>query len=199
MDGTETLSMSEGNEKVTKKVILLYIADRLAGLTQDEFIEIAIDTIYMDYFEFSHIYNQLLDDRFLLEDTRKGETNLDADGNPTKRVNITSDGKQILSSLYASVPQAIRNHLKQSTDDSLKVRSNADTVKANFSPEISGNYRMHLQLKDDEMNSLLDLSFTVPNREMALQTSENWELHYAELYPRILAVLASRPQESAGE
>ncbi len=184
--------MSEGNEKVTKKVILLYIADRLAGLTQDEFMDLAIDTIYMDYFEFSHIYDQLLGDHFLIEEIREGETRLDADGKPTKRVNITPSGKQILSSLYGTVPQAIRNHLKESTEVSLKVRSDSETVKATYSPDPNGNYRMHLQLNDDKMNSLFELNFTVPNREMAEQTSENWERHYAELYPKILAVLASK-------
>lgn len=184
--------MSEGNEKVTKKVILLYIADRLAALTQDEFMEIAIDTIYMDYFEFSHIYEQLLHDGFLEQSTHKGETNLDANGVPAKRVDITESGKQILSSLYGSVPLPIRNHLRQSTDTSLKIRSNEEIVKASYAPDMTGTYRVHLQLKDNEQSSLLDLSFSLPNQEMAIQASENWEHHYAELYPKLLSLLASR-------
>ncbi len=191
--------MSEGNERVTKKVILLYIADRLAGLTQDEFMDIAIDTIYMDYFEFSHIYDQLLHDNFLQEETRDDEQQLDADGVPTKRVDITPAGKQILGSLYNGVPLPIRNHLQQLTDDSMKAKTKAESVKASYFPDMDGSYRVHLQLKDDQMNSLLDLSFTVPSREMAVQTGENWEHYYAELYPKILGVLASKQKADVDE
>lgn len=182
--------MSDGNELVTKKVILLYIADRLGGLTEDEFMNTAIETIYMDYFDFSDIYQQLLADGFLYQGQRKGESNQDTKGKPTRRVDITAAGKQILASLYQTVPLPVRKHLDESTASALdKVMEDAQ-AEANIYPEESNRYRLRLQLLGDEGSTVFDLSLRMPTRETATRIADKWKQHYALLYPKFLNLLS---------
>lgn len=191
--------MKDGNELVTKKVILLYIADRVAGLTENEFMDVAIDTIYMDYFEFTHIFNELLKDGFLKQESREGESNLDADGQPTQRVDITDAGKQILDSLYKTVPLPIRNHLKQQTEISLQAKAELNDIEVHIYPEANGSYTVKLTLLGDDNMAVLDLSLSVPTRDMAQVLTQNWTDNHAELYPKLLALLLSKTENSIGE
>ena len=188
--------MTDANEQVTRKVILLYIADRLAGLTENEFMDVAIDTIYMDYFEFSHIFQELQDNGFLQLVSHEGESNLDADGKPTGRVDITDAGHQILESLYKTVPLPIRNHLKQQTEISLKAKEDLNDMRVHIYPDVNESYRVQLSLLGEEQAPVLDLSINVPTREMAQVLTQNWSEHHADLYPKLLTLLLSKPKQN---
>lgn len=186
--------MNDGNELVTKKVILLYIADRLAGLTEDEFMDVAIDTIYMDYFEFSHIFKELLSDGFLRQEARLGESELDADGQATRRVDITEAGQQILESLYKTVPLPVRKHLEQQTEISLQAKADLSDISVHIYPEVDGGYLVRLSLLGENQAAVLDLAVNVPTREMAQVLTQNWTKHHGDLYPKLLTLLLKEPK-----
>ncbi len=187
--------ISEGNELVVKKMVLLYLADRLPSLTQDEFMKAALDTIYIDYFDFGVLYQQLLADGFLYEAQRKGETSLDANGVPAHRVDITSQGQQILESLYQTVPLPMRKHLQESTRESLQVKLDEEMVKAQAQPDLNGAFRVSLGLQGDDRSQIIDCQFTVPTKEMADIASKHWKEHYETLYPQILKLLLGPSEE----
>ncbi|MDD2213110.1 MAG: DUF4364 family protein [Oscillospiraceae bacterium] len=188
--------MSDTREQVTQKVILLYIASSLPGLTQDELLQIALGTMYMDYFTFSELYRQLLANAFLTQAQRKGETERDSNGQPIWRCDITPQGQQILDSLSGTLPLPLRHHLSETVRQYRHQLADEASCRASYLPDEQGRYKVLLTLQDKQ-DVLFELSAVVPEEHLARQITERWQQQHEALYPRLLQLLLNNQANPA--
>ena len=95
------------------KLIILSILTRIPGVPLHQLTTIALETLYMDYFEFVTAFEELSRDQMAAESIRKGETRVDATGRPVSRCDMTPKGRSVYQTLENRIPLPIRSYLAQ--------------------------------------------------------------------------------------
>jgi hypothetical protein len=184
-------------ETAEKKMILLYILNRWSGVTVGQLTRIALDTRYMDYFVFVSLLDELCQDGLATRSIRKGESLLDADGQPVVRCDLTPRGADVLKSLEGRVPRHVRTYLTQAAASWTKELKQENTVVATFDPDGSGGYLVRLRLHDG-VHDVVDLRLLVPDRTMAASICTQWKTDTQTAYVGLLALLNPPETEKEG-
>ena len=173
-------------ETVQMQVILLYIVDRLPGITRDELMNVAIDTLYMDYFSFSLHSTRLVEDGLIHIARRKGEQQRDAQGHAVERCALTPRGQAILAALVNQLPLPMRRHLRERLLLERRDRRDSESVVAGYQPTTDGRFLVSLGILERDA-ILIELSLTVPNEAIARSCVNRWRTHHDSLYPSLLS------------
>jgi hypothetical protein len=184
-------------ETAENKMILLYILGRWSGVTVGQLTRIALDTRYMDYFVFVSLLDELCRDGLATRSVRKGESLLDADGQPVTRCDLTPRGSEVLRSLESRVPRHVRAYLSQAAVSWAKELKKENTVVATFDPDGNGGFLVRLRLNDG-VHDVVDLRLLVPDRTMAASICTQWKADTQEAYVGLLALLNPPGTEKEG-
>lgn len=184
------MNISNQTEKARNQIIILYIVSRIPGITVGELTAIALDTCYMNYFDFATILDSLAKNSFLSRSVRKGEEQKDADGNPVSRCDITAGGQEILNRLQHTIPEHIRTFLSNTSKSWEKTARKNIEVRSSFDPDFFGGYQVKLLLSDGTKD-LVSLRLSIPTKELAVKICEKWKENTQELYLEILSFLSA--------
>ena len=182
----------EKEQRAIQKLIILAILGRATGVTVNQLTALALETLYLDYFDFVHAYDELVRDRLVTESVRKGETLTDAAGQPVTRCDITPQGFAILETLENRIPLPVRSFLASSLADWRKDQLRESTVTATFDPDANGFYQVRLGQHDGRKETV-DLRLTVPNEAVARALCHNWRQYPQTLYMGLLTLLSDTP------
>ncbi len=91
------------------KLILLKIAKQIPSITSNQLTNLALETLYMDYFTMIQAFGELQRDHLLLIAVRKDESETDAAGKPLERCDISAQGELILKTLDHKIPFMLRH------------------------------------------------------------------------------------------
>jgi hypothetical protein len=187
----------EQTDLAINKLIILAILSRIRGATLGQLTTIALETLYMDYFDFVTAFDELCRDQMTVESVRKGETTLDASGRPVSRCDLTPRGQTVFLTLEQRIPLPIRSYLAQACSSWQKGRRLQNILSADCSPDGNGFYRVRLT-QNDGIKDVIDLQLTIPDKAMGQQICERWRRHPQTLYLGLLSLLTGEPTPSPG-
>ncbi|MDW7657665.1 MAG: DUF4364 family protein [Bacillota bacterium] len=179
-------------ELAINKLIILSILNRIPGVTLGQLTTIALETLYMDYFDFVTAFEELCRDQMANESIRKGETALDAAGRPVTRCDMTPEGKSVYLTLEHRIPLPIRSYLAQACSSWRKDIRMQNILTASCDPDGNGLYRVRLR-QSDGIKDLIDLALTIPDKTMGLLICERWKRHPQTVYLGLLSLLTGEP------
>lgn len=102
------------------KLILLRIVKQIPSITSNQLTNLALETLYMDYFTMIQAFGELQRDHLLLIAVRKDESETDAAGKPLERCDISTQGELILKTLDHKIPLHVKTYLYQATSSKRK-------------------------------------------------------------------------------
>ena len=179
----------EKSENVRNKIMILYIINRLPGITLGELTAMSMDTCYMNYFSFATAFDDLVSSRFLSISTRKGESRLDSEGNPVSRCDITPVGLETMNRLLHLIPAHIHTFLNKAFIDWEKdIKKNIE-IRATYDPDLYGGYTVDLVLSDGS-RELIRIRISVPTKETAIRICNNWNTNTQSVYLSALSMLS---------
>ncbi len=179
-------------ELAINKLIILSILSRIQGITLNQLTTLALETLYMDYFDFVVAFEEICRDRLAIEGTRKGEEILDAVGRPVTRCDLTPAGQAILGTLESRIPLPIRSYLAQACSGWQRDIRLQSTLTATCEPDGNGLFTVRLK-QHDGLKDLIDLRLTIPDRGMAQQICDRWKRHPQTVYLGLLSLLTGEP------
>ena len=186
----------DSSDRVTQKVIILQLIDSFPDLTYDELMQLALGTMYMDYFTFATLFPELQNSQLIRLRARKEEKRLDLDGHPLKRLELTQAGRAILETMAPSLPTAIRRFLDEAKGvqrDSLRQQRE---VEATYTPSPARGFDVTLALLEDS-HDLFRLRLEVPSEQTARTLIHRWKTDPGPLYVSILKLLNGETDPSA--
>lgn len=178
----------EQDQRAIHKLIILAILGQASGLTYNQLMTLALETLYLDYFAFVSSSEELIRDHLVTEAVRKGELLMDAAGQPLSRCDITPHGRNILATLETQIPLPIRSYLASALRGWRKDQLRENTVTATADPDGNGFYRVHLRQHDGRKETV-ELVFSVPNKVIADAICANWLQYPKTMYLGILSLL----------
>lgn len=176
----------------THKLIVLSILSQLPGITLSQLTTIALETLYMDYFEFVLAYEELSRDQLVTESVRKGESKQDAFGRPISRCDLTPAGQTVFEQLKDRMPHPIRSYLAQACLGWKKDIRQKNVLTARCDPDGNGLYLVALT-QNDGIKDLIDLKITVSDRQVGQVICERWQRQPLTLYLGLLSLLTGDP------
>ena len=176
------------SELANSKLIILSILQRVPAIKLNQLTELALETLYMDYFTFATALDELGRDHMASVVTRRDETESDAAGKAIQRCDITSQGRAVLTTLEHQIPLHIRSYLAQRTRAWLKTVRRDQDVQASYEPDANGQFTVHLRQSDNQ-NEQVDIRLTLPDRQLARKVCLQWDSHPQTIYVRLLALL----------
>jgi hypothetical protein len=179
-------------ELAINKLIILSILNRIPGVTLGQLTTIALETLYMDYFDFVTAFEELCRDQMANESIRKGEAVLDAAGRPVARCDMTPEGKSVYLTLEHRIPLPIRSYLAQACSGWQKDIRMQNILTASCDPDGNGLYRVRLR-QNDGIKDLIDLALTIPDKAMGNLICERWKRHPQTVYLGLLSLLTGEP------
>ena len=181
----------EKSDNVRNKIIILFIINKLPGITSGELTAMSLDTCYMNYFGFAAAFDDLVTSRFVTVSTRKGESKLDSEGKPVSRCDITPVGLETLNRLIHLIPAHIHTFLNKAFIDWEKdIKRNAE-VRASYDPDLFGGYTVDLMLSDGS-RELIHMKISVPSKELAIEICTNWSNNTESVYLSALSMLSGK-------
>jgi len=172
------------------KLILLYMLHQVKSVPSRDLMNWAVDSLYLDYFSFVQVKEDLRRDRFIMEASRKGETRVDAMGRPLELCDITPEGEIVLQQLLPTLPAHIRAYLTKAAHKWRQDVHEDASVLASYLPDANGAYQVRLTLSDGA-RSTADLTLFAPNEEIAQKMCRRWKESTADIYMTIISSLQS--------
>lgn len=161
------------------KLVLLYFMYQMdAHLSNTQLIEFAIDGEYMDYFSFNQ-YMKELEKNGLVESFMENNNTF---------YSITATGEQTLNFFSKQIPESKRNNIIN------YVRKTKETIRRDF--EVSANYFYNGEndyivkcgvYEND--TTLIELNVSVVNKEQAKLVRKNWRQNTPAIYVDILSAV----------
>ncbi len=180
-------------DKVTRKVILLYICETLDNLTYQELMQTALESMYMDYFQFSALLDELLSENLLAKAQRKAEAARTAQGQPAERYSLTNHGLKVLDTLRQQIPVPVTAYLHKALKERNRNLQNTHSVRADWQVRPDGQFEVTLTLHENNTR-YFKCQILSPDQANAVRLCEHWEAEAGAVYPEILQLLF-RPGE----
>lgn len=176
--------------QVEAKFLFLSLIQQEPGINEPQLLARSCASMYMDYFGFAQIRDEMLEKDFVTQSLRKGETRTDAEGKPLTRFDLTQGGQLLLQTLEPTMPDALLRYLeKVRSEQSVELEESAT---GSVEPSGAGDYYAHLLLQE-KGRKLFECRLLFPTEEAAKQLVQRWHTGAMELYPKLAALLAEKP------
>lgn len=176
---------SSKQDLVTQKVIILYICEKLDSLNKQELMHIALESMYMDYFQFSKVLDELIEEDLIAATLRKSESQ---DKKAQARYSLAPKGLVVLDTLRSNIPNAVTKYINELLVKSNQELDRLESVISDIDLLEDGSYNVKLSLKEKQ-NPYLSIEIKVPNRDMAKSVEKNWHGRAGAIYTEILQIL----------
>lgn len=168
------------SEVIARYVFLALIAAK-PGLTDADLLNTCCASMYMDYFTYSQIKQEMKEKKLAQLSLRKNESLLAADGEPLLRWDLTETGKELLHTLNPTMPDPVLKFLANFSNS----RQFFEEATAKVLPSGYGDYWAVLQLLDNNRLTF-EYRIIVPTSEAAEDLGKRWRQNTAELYRYLL-------------
>lgn len=161
-----------------KLMILALLKNSVAPLSGTQLSDFFLEKDYTNYFTVQEALHELDESAFIKKEATYNNT----------RYSITPAGAETLSffsdKLSAGIHEDIREYLQS---NQMSIRETA-SVLADYYKAPGDQYAVRCQLREKE-NPRIDLTITVPNREIAKAICDNWKQQSGHVYEYLMDLL----------
>lgn len=161
------------------KLIILYMLDQVDfPLTTAHISEFILDQGYTNYLTLQQALSEL---------TEAGLVNSQTIRNRTRLTN-TKEGSETLHFFGNRISDAIREDIAKYFDaNEIALRSEVN-IHADYYKSTSGEFEVRMVARDKD-TLLVDLTLSVPDKDMAQQMCDNWDRKNQEIYQYLMEKL----------
>lgn len=165
-------------EKKDIKLVILFLFDKMGIAMDDEKVceILSVENTWVTYIDAKQALSELL------------ETNLVYRIHKTTKITVSKEGSDCISQFYKDIPLSLRESITDYCRDHRLQLKQSQTYIADYSKNIDGTYTLRLKVMGD-INSLMDLKLTVPNRQTAQYVFKLWREKASNTYTSIYEML----------
>lgn len=161
------------------KLIVLYMLDRVKfPLTQAQVSSFILEKEYTNYFTLQQAISELIDADMVMAKSIRNRTHLE----------ITQDGKDTLEFFSNRISTPIKEEINSYFKENEFELKNEVSVFSNFYESPNGEYEANLVVKEKKID-LINLTLSVPTKDMAETICEKWEKQNQDIYKYIVEKL----------
>ena len=161
------------------KLIVLYMLDRVNfPMTNAQISDFVLEKEYTNFLTLQTVINELTEAGMISAQSIRNRTHL----------SITTEGKETLHFFENRIGDAIKADIKNYFQEKEFDLRNEISVLADYYKATSGEYETRLVAKDRGL-SLIDLTLSVPTKELAETICDNWQKKNQEIYQYVIKTL----------
>ena len=146
------------------KLIVLYMLDRVTfPLTTAQISDFILEKEYTNFLTLQQVISELADTGLMVTRSDNSRTHL----------TITSEGTETLHFFENRISPAIKAEIHDFFREKEYSLREEVSVQSDYYKSTSGEYEAHLIAKERGIN-LVDLTISVPNKELAASICDNW-------------------------
>ncbi len=163
-------------DSTINKLIMLFVFDKMeTPLSENTLLDMCCSSNeWITYMDCKPIINMLLDHSFI--------TDISYGGEPL--YSITPDGRNCLADFYTQIPASIREAITVFTRNNRSKYRKKQECTSDYYKNRDGTYTVFLKILDPAQ-PLLELKFTVPNRQTAKNIYKKWVEKATDVYQLI--------------
>lgn len=158
------------------KLIVLYMLDQVDfPLTTAQLTEFILEQGYTNYMTLQQALSELTEAGLIHTQTIRNRT----------RLTNTKEGSETLRYFGNRISDAIRDDIsKYFTEKEIELRSEVN-VQADYYKSTTGEFEVRMIARDKD-TLLVDLTLSVPDKDMAQQMCDNWDKRNQEIYQYLM-------------
>lgn len=161
------------------KLIILYMLGRVKfPLTTAQISNFILEKEYTNFLTLQQVFSELTDTGLVESKTINNRTQL----------SLSSEGKETLTFFSNRVSDAIKEDINQYFRENEYSLREEVSVLGDYYKSTSGEYEAHLVAKEQDIN-LIELTLSVPTKEIAEAVCDNWQKKNQEVYEQIIKML----------
>lgn len=167
------------NTLAENKLIILYTLKSLKlNLTKEQFSDLILETVYINYFKLQEYINELIESDFveIMEKSRRSY------------LCITKKGETVLDLFFHIITerkkQSIDEYLKNNIKDLIK----ETTVSSTIQEGRHGSFIITLKAFENQ-DEIISIDLNLPTKESAENASKNWKKNSQKVYADIFKSL----------
>lgn len=161
------------------KLIILYMLGRVKfPLTTAQISNFILEKEYTNFLTLQQVISELTDTGLVESKTINNRTQL----------SLSAEGKETLTYFGNRVSDAIKEDINQYFRENEYSLREEVSVLGDYYKSTSGEYEAHLIAKEQDIN-LIELTLSVPTKEIAEAVCDNWQKKNQEVYEQIIKLL----------
>ncbi len=161
------------------KLIILYMLGRVKfPLTTAQISNFILEKEYTNFLTLQQVISELTDTGLVESKTINNRTQL----------SLSAEGKETLTYFGNRVSDAIKDDINQYFRENEYSLREEVSVLGDYYKSTSGEYEAHLIAKEQDIN-LIELTLSVPTKEIAEAVCDNWQKKNQEVYEQIIKLL----------
>lgn len=161
------------------KLIILYMLGRVKfPLTTAQISNFILEKEYTNFLTLQQVFGELTDTGLVENKTIGNRTQL----------SLSKEGKETLSFFGNRISDAIKEDINQYFRENEYSLREEVSVLGDYYKSTSGEYEAHLIAKEQDVN-LIELTLSVPTKEIAEAVCDNWQKKNQEVYEQIIKLL----------
>lgn len=154
------------------KLIILYMLDKVSfPMTNAQISDFILEKEYTNFLTLQQVISELTEADMISAQTIRNRTHLA----------ITSEGKETLHFFINRISEPIKKDIAEYFQEKEFDLRDEISVLADYYKATSGDYEARLVAKERGV-SLVDLTLSVPTKEMAENICDNWQRKNQEIY-----------------
>ena len=147
-------------------------------LTKAQIMDFILEREYTGFLTLQQVIGELIDTNMVKAESIRNRTHLI----------ITDEGRETLSYFKQHIGESMRLDIEEFFNErELELRKEV-SVTSDYYKATSGEYEARLVVKDNGI-SLVDITLSVPNEEIATAICENWQKKNQEIYQYLVEKL----------
>lgn len=161
------------------KLIVLYMLNRVSfPLTTAQISDFILEKEYTNFLTLQQVIGELTDAGMIDARSLHNRTHL----------TITKEGKETLQYFENHISDTIKTEIQTYFREKEYTLQEEVSVLGDYYKAISGEYEAHLVAKERGIN-LIDLTLSVPSKELAAAICDNWQKKNQEIYQYLIEQL----------
>jgi predicted transcriptional regulator len=173
------MNFGENSELAEKKLILLYVIDKLnMPVSNLQITKIVLENRFMNYFFFQQFLTELCEEGHLIPENVDEKT----------FYTISQKGRDTLNYFLNRIPLGVKKRIDETISSIRKNIKNETLITADFIPESEKEFIVSCKVNEDNF-ALIDLKISVGTKSDARLICSNWKKHSQEIYSEIVKSL----------
>lgn len=161
------------------KLIILYMLGRVKfPLTTAQISNFILEKEYTNFLTLQQVISELTDTGLVESKTINNRTQL----------SLSAEGNETLTYFGNRISDAIKDDINQYFRENEYSLREEVSVLGDYYKSTSGEYEAHLIAKEQDIN-LIELTLSVPTKEIAEAVCDNWQKKNQEVYEQIIKLL----------
>ena len=170
-----------------KKALILYIMNRVSKpISNEALLKLTLSIDNMNYFYFQQFLLDLLENKYILNYTKDGQSIYE----------LTKSGTDALLLVKDIIPGIYKLKADNSFKSTLQDIENKTSITSEFIPLNENEFNVKCKIVENSQ-SLFELEVFAGSRKQAKLISDNWNKNAESMYPQIIDILTKNKKEKA--